>query len=667
VREFPRLFSPVRIGTVELRNRLVLSPMENLYASAEGLPSPRTVAYLEARARGGVGLITLGTSTVDAQHPEVVNSLHFADDAMVEHHRELTDAVHAHGARIQPQLAHPGPDGLGPELHQVDALGPSPIQSYLTRRTSREITPSEFRRIVDQFRAAARRAREAGYDGIELHAAHGYMLLGSFLTPWRNARRDQYEARTPEGRVHAVCEVLEAIKSEVGRDFPITLRLSGYERVPGGRESFDTARIAPLLVEAGADAFHVSGGVIDRFVTQMVNGAHAPVGLNVAAAAAVKRAVGVPVIVAGRIHDPAQAERILQQESADLIAMGRPLLADPELPEKARTGRIREVRRCISCQNCIDAMETRGSMDCAINPRTGRESELSITRAVLAKQLIVVGAGPGGLEAARIAARRGHRVSLFDRKRYLGGSLVLAATVHSENQRFLDYLVAEVRRLDIDVQLGVALRAEDVIALEPDAVIVATGGRLETPKIPGDELPHVLTGSEMHERLLRGLPGPAQRWVRPGLLRVASRVWMPLGRRVVIVGADLAALELAEFLAGRGRLVSVLETGCEIAPEVGPKRRWEHMDALDQLGIPLNVGVQIKRIGREAVVLARPDGGEARVAADTVILAGKIRPDTTLLDALEGRVPEVHAVGDCTGLGLVHKATLEGARAACAL
>ena len=681
--DFPLLFSPGRIGAMELRNRLVMAPMENLYATPEGLPSSRSVAYFEERARGGVGLITLGACTVDARQPEVLNSMHFADDSAIPAHRELTAAVHEHGAKVQPQIMHPGPDGLGRELHQVDALGPSAIQSYLTGRPSREITREEFAAVVDQFRAAAVRVREAGYDGLELHAAHGYMLLGSFLTPWRNARNDEYEARSTQGRTRAIEQVLRAIRAELGDDFPITLRISGHERVPGGRESFDTARIAPRLVAAGVDAFHVSGGVIDRYVTQMVNGAHYPVGLNVAAAAAVKRAVDVPVIVVGSIHDPADAERILQEGSADWIAMGRPLLADPELPDKARTGRLAELRRCISCQNCIDAMEVRAAMDCAVNPRTGREIELSLAKATRPKRVVVVGGGPGGLEAARVAARRGHHVSLFERNRTLGGALVLAATVHPENEPFLDYLLREVQRLDIDVHLGASLDVDAVVARAPDAVIVATGGRLEVPRISGDDAPHVWTGAALRElfegrpshdtaaRLsvwlrsgLRLLGGPARSLLRPARLRLATRAWMPLGPRVVIIGGDLAAIELAEFLVERGRSVSVLEPGPEIAPEVGPKRRAEHLDRLDRIGVPVNVGVSIARIDRDAVVLARPTGNETRIVADSVILAGALLPDTGLSDALADRVAEVYAVGDCTGLGLIQKAVLEGARAA---
>jgi len=677
------LWTPIRIGSMTLRNRLVMSPMENAFGTPDGRPTERTLDYFVARAKGGVGLITLGACAIDAHHKEVPSSLHFADDAVVADHRALTEAVHAHGARIQPQLAHAGPDGLGPEMHGVEALGPSAIQSYLTGTASRAMTEAEIAAVLDLFRAAATRVRAAGYDGIELHAAHGYMLLGSFLTPWRNVRRDAWSARKRAGRVKAIADVVRAIKAETGDDFPLTLRISGYERIAGGRDSFDTARLAPALVDAGVDAFHVSGGVIDRLVTRMVNGAHDPDALNAAGAEAVKHAVDVPVIAVGRIHTPALAERLLAEGRADLIAMGRPLLADPELPAKVRAGRAHTVRRCISCQSCIDAMETRFALECAINPATGREATLTSVRAARAKHVVVVGGGPGGLEAARTAALRGHRVSLYEQQHALGGALRLAATVHAENQPFLDWLVAAVRgSATIALHLGRAATADEIAALRPDAVIVATGGRVVAPKIAGDDLPHVRTGAELRGLLggrvppgaearlpawqragARALGGRVQRWLSPAVLRAVTRAWMPLGRRVCVVGADLAALELAEFLALPGRHVSVLAPGQELAPEVGMKRRPEHMLALDAARVAVNTGVAIDRIVPQGVLVRREDGSETLVPADTVVLAGGIEPDTTLYEALRGRVPEVHAVGDCTGLGLVRKATLEGAQA----
>jgi 2,4-dienoyl-CoA reductase (NADPH2) len=679
------LFTPIRIGSMELRNRLVMSPMETGYATKEGIPSSRYVAYLEARARGGVGLITLGACTVDDRHREVPRSVHFANDDVIAAHRELTQRVHAHGAKVQPQIVHPGPDGLAPFLSGIPSIGPSVIPSYLTGVPCRELATDEIPGILVQFRDAARRVREAGYDGIELHAAHGYMLLGSFLTPGRNRRSDEYTGSTPEGRIRLIVEVVEAIKREVGSDFPLTLRISGYERAPEGRTIDDTQLIAPRLVAAGVDAFHVSGGVIDRLTTQMVTGSHFGDAHNVGAAAAVKRVVDVPVMTVGRIHDPQLAEQILRAGKADLIVMGRPLLADPELPNKAQRGNLAELRRCISCQNCIDSMES-GRMACAVNAFTGREEELCLTPTQNPKRVVVIGGGPGGMEAARVAALRGHRVSLYEKQGYLGGALVMAATVHEDNEPFLEFLTHALAELGVDVHVGRAMTSEHVAALHPDAVIVATGGKVVAPRIVGDDLPHVLTGTLMRQMIAGHVPqeerhrfprwmgwavdlagGRLQRYVHPRWIRTATRWWMPLGRSVVIVGADLAAIELAEFLAERGRRVSLLESGSGIAPEVGLKRRAEHMDRLDRLGISVNTGVTIERITPQGVIIGRAAVGSRVISADTVILAGEVEPDTTLYDSIRQRVPETYAVGDCTGLGLIRKAVEEAARVACSL
>lgn len=667
-----------------VRNRVVMSPMETMYGTPDGLPSERTRDYFAARAEGGVGLITLGATGIDNQHPETPGGLHLATDEAVHAHRALVEVVHEHGAKIQPQIVHAGPDGLGPEIFGVTSVGPSVIPSYLTGRPSVEISKQQLCAVFDLFKAAARRAVEAGYDGIELHAAHGYMLLGSFLAPQRNRRTDEYRGDSARGRARVVMDALAAIRSEIGDTLPITLRISGYERVAGGRPIFETAQLAPEFVAAGVNAFHVSGGVIDRLVTGMVNGADDGDELNVGAAAAVKQVVDVPVIAVGRIHDPVRAERILADGRADFVAMGRPLLADPELPRKLRDGLAHRIRKCISCENCIDAMEQRFSVDCAVNPRTGKEGQLSPVRAGRRKRVAVIGGGPAGLEAARVAAERGHRVSLFERSAALGGALRWASVLHPENQPFLRYLRDEIHLSNAEVALGHNISTQDIVDAAPDAVIVATGGRVAVPAIPGSDLPHVHTGPGLRELLggqaesgapawqrlgAAALGGWRQRLVRPAAVRLASRAWMPLGRRVAIVGGDLVALELAEFLASRGRLVSILESGKGIAPEVGNKRRTEHMDRLDRLGVTVHVRATVERITTEAVIFTPAGGTTRQLQADAAVLAGTVEPDTTLFDALVAALPgvEVYAAGDCTGLGLIRKATEEGARAACAI
>ncbi|SPM30427.1 NADH oxidase, partial [Mycobacterium terramassiliense] len=662
---FPHLLAPGRIGAMTVRNRVVMSPMETMYGTPDGLPSARTRDYFAARAEGGVGLITVGATGVDHHHPETPGGLHLATDEAVDAHRALVEVVHEHGAKIQPQIVHAGPDGLGPEMFGVTSLGPSVIPSYLTGRPSAEISKRQLCEVFDQFKAAVRRAAEAGYDGIELHAAHGYMLLGSFLAPQRNRRTDDYRGDSARGRARVVVETLAAIRSEVGDALPITLRISGYERVAGGRPSYETARLAPELVAAGVSAFHVSGGVIDRLVTGMVNGADDGDGVNVGAAAAVKQVVDVPVIVVGRIHDPVAAERILAEGRADFVAMGRPLLADPELPRKLRSGQARRVRKCISCENCIDAMEQRFSVDCAVNPRAGKERELAARRAGRAKRVVVVGGGPAGLEAARVAAERGHRVTLFERSGQLGGALRWAAVLHPENQPFLHYLLDEIKLSTAKVHLGQRVSAADIARSAPDAVVVATGGHVAVPAIPGADLPHVRTGPALRELFA----GWRQRLVRPAAFRLATRAWMPIGRRVAIIGGDLVALELAEFLASRGRQVSILEPGKDIAPEVGNKRKTEHMDRLDRLGVTVHVRAAVDRITARDVVFTPAGGAPRELPADSVVVAGTVQPDTRLFDSLVAALPgsEVHAAGDCTGLGLIRKATEEGARAACAI
>ncbi|HWJ08690.1 MAG TPA: FAD-dependent oxidoreductase [Nocardioides sp.] len=643
---FPHLLAPGRIGAMELRNRIVMSPMETMYGTPEGHPSDRTVAHFARRAEGGAGLVTVGATGIDPEHPETPGGLQIGTDDSVAAHRRLVEAVHAHGARIQPQVVHAGPDGLGPEMFGATSIGPSVIPSYLTGRPSAEATKEQIAAVLDQFRAAVVRVREAGYDGLELHAAHGYMFLGSFLAPQRNRRGDRYRGTSAEGRIRVVLDALAAIRSEVGPEFPLTLRISGYERVAAGRPVWDTAAMAPLLVEAGVDAFHVSGGVIDRLVTGMVNAADDGDGLNVGGAAAVREAVDVPVIAVGRLHDPALAEQVLADGRADFVAMGRPLLADPDLPRKLGGwgGGPTRVRRCISCENCIDTLEEKLATECAVNPLTGHDLDRPAGAAREPRRVVVAGGGPAGLETAVRASAAGHEVVLLEASDRLGGALHDACAVHEENRPYLDWLLAEVALAGtgsdgpaLDVRLGVTADPAAVTALAPDVVVVATGGRVVLPDLPGAHLPHVHRGLD----------------VRP----------LPHGRRVVVVGGRGGAVELAETLARAGALVALLQPGDELAPEFGPKRRKEHMDRLDRLGVTAHVGCTVTGITPTGVAWTPAHGTPRELPADAVVLAGEVVADRSLAEALAHELPSavVHAVGDANGLGLIRGATADAA------
>ena len=677
--EFPLLSSPTQIGAMALKNRMVMSPMTTAYCNDDQTPSERLIRYFEERAKGGVGLITMELITIDETHRYLHRSMTLGHDRFIDRHREITERIHAHGAKVQPQISHTGPESVAPMFDGPQPVGPSVNVAPVWGWASRPLDVRELPDIAIQYGEAARRAREAGYDGIELHAAHCYNLLASFLSPLRNKRTDEYSAFKAETRTRLITEVLGQIKSRAGQDFPVTLSISGYERTPGGRALDDTQRLAPELVAAGVDCFRVSGGISDALVTMMVGRSDYGDAHNVAQAAAIKSVVDVPVMLVGRIHDPETGERILAQGKADLIAMARPLLADPYLPQKVLRGMPGQIRRCISCESCIDSMQTHDNLGCAVNPYSGRE--ISQPSAIASKKLVIVGGGTAGLEVARQAAELGHRVVLLERQKRLGGSLVLASTVHSDNQRFLDWLLSEVQRLPIDVRTGTDATPEIVRTENADAVIVATGAAVKTPVIAGVDQPHVLTGAllrqivsgvftpqESHRlpawqrKLVTAIVPVVEKRLTPNVMRWLSHRWLPVGDRVVIIGADLAAVELAEFLARRGRQVHLRDSARKIIPEVGKKRRHEHMDRLDELRVTVNTGVEVLRIERYAVVI-RVAGRERKVAGDTIIVAGNPVADLSLAERLRESGVAVSIIGDCNGLGLIAGATAAAAGA----
>ena len=627
-----RLFSPTRIGTMELRNRIVMAPMATMYANPDGSVSQRLIDYHEARARGGVALIILGVTSVDRFFPYPV-TLCLWDDMFIPGFKELTQAVHAHGAKVVPQITHPGPASLAPFFRGSQPVGPSVVKYHGTRQVCRELAAEEIGPIVEQFGEAARRAREAGFDGVELHAAHGYLLVGGFLSPLRNRRTDEYGGSV-DGRLKLPLDIVKSIRDRAGADFPIIVRMSGDELVPGGQDIRQTQYIAPILAEAGVNAFHISSGAIHEMAWRILPPTGTPLGLNTAFSEAVKKVVNVPVMVVGRINDPRFAEDVLEKGQADLIVMGRALLADPELANKAAEGRFDDIAPCIGCGlGCIASRDKGNPMRCLINPALGREREMAIAPAAEPKKVMVVGAGPAGLEAARVAALRGHDVSLYEKETKVGGQFNLAAVppLKQEMSKAIKYLRAQVDKAGAKSHLSTEVTPELVEEAKPDSVIVATGGESLTPNIPGITGKRVVSGHDV----------------------LSGKAVLPCGN-ILVIGGGMVGLEVAEFLANPGdnpiigcTNVTVLEMLPDVGMDLAPDMRTLLMQRLRESGARILTSATVKEILEDGAVVTMADGREEALRGmDRIVLAMGARSVDTLSDRIKDKVSEVYVVGD---------------------
>lgn len=634
------LLQPLEIGSLTLPNRMAMAPITVDFANPDETPSEQQIAYYAARAKGGAGLITLEVCTVDENHRYQAKSLGLWGDHLIEPHKKLVDAIHAHGAKVFPQLSHTGPESLAPFFKGMPSVGPSAIRTPTTQQLCRELAEDEIPALVALYGDAARRAQQAGYDGIELHAAHSYMLLGSFLSPLRNFRNDSYGGRKLETRMRLLLEVLADIRAKVGRDFPVVVRLSGFEREPGGRELNDTLRMAPALVAAGVDAFHISGGVSDNHISQIIPSSDYRQGYNLAFCRALKQVVDVPVIAVGRFVEPQHANEAIAVGDADAIMFGRALLADPELPNKVKANQLASVRPCTACQDCVDTILTGVGVRCAVNPQCAREQELSLPHTEQSKRLLVIGAGPAGMEAARLACEAGHQVTLCEASGELGGRLNAMRSIEREDRRLLDYLIAEVTRLPIAVQLNQRIELSQLDSNHYDAVIVATGAQLQLPPLPMADSEQVLAGHKLEQALKTGT--------------LLER--LP-GQRVAVIGAGLIGLELGDALARGGKTAIVIGQESRVAAEVGKKRRGEECRRLDQLGASLVTDVQFEAI--EARSVRYQIAGRTReLAVDHVLVAPLYEADQAQQQAAADCALPCFVIGDAQGFGLIKQALL---------
>ncbi|MBN2027544.1 MAG: FAD-dependent oxidoreductase [Actinobacteria bacterium] len=633
------LWDGVSIGGLELRNRAVMPAMGTGYGSPQGHVTERLKAYHSLRAEGGVGLIITEVCAVHPTGKALAAELGIYDDTFIPGLRELATAIKGAGAAAAVQLHHSGRETL-PSLIAEQPVGPSPVASRAMGQVPRELSVDEIRELILCYAASARRAREAGFDAVEVHGAHGY-LVHQFISPYSNLRDDAYGG-DDEGRFRFAREVVREIKKAAGDDFPLIFRFSSSEELKGG---YDLEYILPLvemLEEDGVDALHVSCGIYDSPGNPTSPGMHHPYGINVERAAAVKDAVEVPVIVAGKIHDPDFAEEVLQASKADLVAFGRQHLADPYFLAKAARGRHEDIRFCLSCnQGCIERLsfEMR-SATCVINPLCGREQDLELRNTVSTGPFLVVGAGAAGLQTAITLKEAGAEVRIVEREEKAGGQLRAAARPPGKEPlaEWVDWAERRLRSLGQRIEFGIEADEKTIASEEWEGIVNACGAKPLIPALPGADLE---INAEARQVLL-------------GLTHT--------GKKVLVVGAGPVGMETAHYLIANGRGVTVVEE--QEYPPLTPLTSHGYFlhRVLRKSGTLLLATKLLEVNGGGALVQAR--GEERQLEADTVVWAVGSIPETGLAEAAREAGIAALSVGDAVEPRRILEAVHEGYKAA---
>lgn len=638
--QFEKLFEPGTIGKIKIKNRIISAPMERNYATADGSVTQKYIDYLVSKADGGVGLIIVEATYVDPLGKGRVHELGIYDDRQIPGYRRMTKAVHDHGAKIGLELVYGGRQSHS-AVTGVQAHGPSPVTCELPGygELPRELRVDEIKALVHKFAEAARRTKEAGFDIVELHCAHGY-LIPQFMSPFANKRTDDYGG-TFEKRLKFPLEVIAAVRKAVGDDFPIACRLMGDEYIEGGLDPDDCIRIAQRFEQAGVDLLDVSAGVYETAFS-IVQPMGFPLGCNLHLADGIKRAVSIPVSIAGRINDAAFADTVLKEGRSDFVSMARALHADPDFPKLSREGRLDDICMCIGCnQGCIDILGSMAPVFCAINPKVGREREMELKRAEIKKKVMVIGGGPAGMSAARVAALRGHAVTLYEKESELGGQLRWArkALKRGELDQCIRYLATQIRKAGVDVHLNEEVDKHKVYEAAPDVVIIATGAKPYIPFIPGTDKLNVHTYLD----ILSGQVEP--------------------GKRVVVIGGKLVGVQIAELISSKGGHVIVTEPSPAVCQDAGGRTKWLLLHNVQRdPNIDIRVDTSVEKIRDNSVVLQSKGATEEVEDIDMVVLCLGAMSEIALSEELkwEAKLPEIHTIGDCSMPRKMTEAIYEG-------
>lgn len=672
-----KLYEPIKIGNIKIKNRLAMSAMD-LGFTSDGFINERFIDFYIERARGGVGLIVVGGC-----YPEIAGKvwksiIGLDKDEFIPGLKKLTDAIHKYDVKVAAQLLHGGRSASS-FFTKMQPVSASSIAHVNIKQAPHALTIPEIKRVIEGFVNATMRVKRAGFDAVEIHGGMGY-LINQFLTRATNKRKDRYGGSL-KNRMNFAKEIIIAIKEKVGRNYPIIFRISGDDFVDEGLKINESIEIAKELEKAGVDAFNVSPGWHESRTPIMLMAI--PRMSYIFLSEKIKDNVNVPVIGSVRINDLTLAEEILDNGQSDMISIGRPLIADPELPKKYKKKQFDDIRKCIACnQGCFDSLLNFKSISCLYNVRAGKEREYRITKAKKKKKVMVIGGGPGGLEAARVAALRGHEVYLFEKTDVLGGQLRYAYLPpgREEIENVINFLETQVKKMNVKIQLCKKADMTTIKELKPDAVIVAVGGSPIVPDIPGVKEKNVVVAEDVFENKVK-VGGEV-------VIIGGGTIGCEVALHIAKMGAmkpDVACFllknnvingeELIELTSRGKRKITILEMKNKIGGRFGVSTRWIILKQIKDAGINSITGVNVKEfknikkpktssnsrnVGEKIRVTYEKDKKDNFLLADTVVIAAGYKPNQGIFKGLDGKIEELYKIGDCVSVRTALEAIHEG-------
>ena len=629
------LFSPYRIKDCQLKNRVVMAPLASFLIENDGSITEKTIEHYRRRAAGGPAMVIMEACAVS---PEGLVSHHQAridEDRFIEGFSRLAKVMKSEGAIPAIQIHHGGRQ-TSSKIIKRKPLAPSPLPCPAIRGEVHPLSVGEIQELVEKFGDAAVRAQQAGFELIEIHGAHGY-LINQFLSAFSNIREDEYGGDILR-RTRFAREVVREVRKRLGPAFPISFKISAQEFVPNGLTVEESIPILRILLEEGVDVIQVSAGndATPEWICQPMFMEKACL---VDSAYRIKRALNVPVMAVGRINDPALADEIIKKEEVDLICMGRGLLADPEMPKKAQEGRLDEIRTCIACNTCMESIFRRGRVECLVNPALGREKEMAFHPARIKKKIMVIGGGPGGLNVAWVAAKRGHEVHLFERQSELGGQLLVGSITgyKKEIRNLINFQKNQIIKFGVQCHLGQDVTLETIKGFKPDVVILATGSLPSLPPVKGID---------------KGIVVPFTK-----LLNGGDSVL----KKTVIIGGGPTGCEVAFHLSEQGCPVTLVDLLPKVGASLESMTRKIMLKKLRENQVRIMTEYKLSEVKEEGVVLEGKDGQKVFVAAERVVVTIGNRPDTRLFDQIKPLGYEIHQIGDCLEPRSAKAAIYEGA------